>query len=163
MLLMGTAWAQAPKPSTPEVHVDANMNQLMQGIVYPNSNVIFATQTQNPADVKPSAKPAVATDPLTSVFGKWQAVENSALAIAESANLLMLPGRKCSNGADVPLKNADWAEFVREMRSAGMASYKAAQAKNLEEIIASTDGLALACQNCHQKYRDGRRPENRCR
>jgi len=163
VILIATAWAQAPKPATPEVHVDATMNQLMQGIVFPNSNVIFATQTENPADVKTASKPAIATDPLTSVFGKWQAVENSALAIAESANLLMLPGRKCANGVDVPLKNADWAEFVKEMRSAGLASYKAAQAKNLEQIVASTDGLAQSCQNCHQKYRDVRGAENRCR
>ena len=32
------------------------------------------------------------------VYGGWQSVENAALALAESANLLMIPGRMCSNG-----------------------------------------------------------------
>jgi hypothetical protein len=32
---------------------------------------------------------------------KWQAVENSALALAEAANLLTIPGRKFVNGRDV--------------------------------------------------------------
>lgn len=172
ILLMGSGWAQtpasSPQPASKPVaasamRIDANMNQLMQGIVYPNSNVIFSTQTQNPADVKPAARPAVATDPLASSFGKWQAVENSALAIAESANLLMIAGRKCSNGVDVPVKNADWTVFVEELRSAGMTAYKAAQSRNQESMIAATDPLNEACQNCHGKYRNQRNPEDRCR
>ena len=47
----------------------------------------------------------MATDLLASTFGRWQAVENSALGIAELAALLNVPGRKCSNGVEVPLKN----------------------------------------------------------
>src|SRR5262245_39583685 len=43
--------------------VNANLGQLMKGILYPNSNVIFAAQTQNPAQVKPASDPATATDP----------------------------------------------------------------------------------------------------
>jgi hypothetical protein len=36
----------------------------MRGILYPASNVIFAAQNDNPADVKPAKDPATATDPL---------------------------------------------------------------------------------------------------
>src|SRR5215831_21412138 len=42
----------------------ANLSQLMKGILYPNSNVIFAAQSQNPADIKPAGDPSTATDPL---------------------------------------------------------------------------------------------------
>ena len=84
----------------------------MKGVLYPSSNVIFAAQTENPGDVKPAADPAMATNSLASAYGKWQAVENGALAIAETANLLTIPGRKCSNGLDVPLKNADWSKMA---------------------------------------------------
>src|SRR5215470_14294515 len=57
--------------------VMANLSQLMKGVLYPASNVIFAAQSQNPADVKPASDPSLATDPLASTYGKWEAVENS--------------------------------------------------------------------------------------
>src|SRR5262245_47138965 len=90
--------AQAPPPGVPAVQVHGTLDQVMKGILFPSSNVIFAAQSDNPADVKPAADPALATNPLASSYGGWQAVENSSLAIAEAANLLTIPGRKCSNG-----------------------------------------------------------------
>src|SRR4051812_8632245 len=62
----------------PEIH--ANLAQLMRGILYPASNVIFAAQDVNPADVKPAKDPSTSPNPLSSTYGQWQAVENSALA-----------------------------------------------------------------------------------
>jgi cytochrome c556 len=104
----------------------------------------------------------MSTDLLTSSYGKWQAVENSALAIAEVANLLSLPGRKCANGVDVPVQNADWIKFNAQMRDAGMAAYAAAQAKNQDKIIDATDLLTKACQNCHVRYRE-KKAADRCK
>ena len=105
--------AQTPQrgaaPQTPArtaAPVMANLSQLMKGILYPASNVIFAAQSQNPADVKPASDPSLATDPLASTYGKWEAVENSALALNEAANLLTIPGRKCSNGRAACWKRA---------------------------------------------------------
>src|SRR5579872_7137440 len=123
--------AQAQPPALP---VPATLNQLMRGTLYPSANVVFAAQDVNPADIPRAKDPNMATDLLTTVFGKWEAVENSALAIAEVANLLTLPGRKCSNGLDVPVKNADWDKFVQQLRDAGMAAYKAAQAKDQDKM-----------------------------
>lgn len=135
-------------------HPVANLSQLMKGILFPGSNVIFAAQTENPAEVKPATDPALATNPLASTYGKWQAVENSALAIAEGANLLTIPGRKCSNGLDVPLKNADWAKLVQGLRDAGLKVYKAAQARNQDDIVATAGDLTEACDSCHARYRE---------
>src|SRR5579862_7043785 len=61
--------------STPQVK--ANLMQLMRGTLYPASNVIFAAQDQNPADVPPAKDPSTAVNPLASSYGKWEAVENS--------------------------------------------------------------------------------------
>jgi len=36
------------------------------------------------------------------------------LAITEAANLLTLPGRKCSNGMDMPLRSSDWNRLMQE-------------------------------------------------
>src|SRR5690348_14659081 len=107
-------------------HADATLAQLMKGIFFTSSNVVFAAQNVNPADVPPAKDPSVATDPLANSYGKWEAVENSGLALAESSKLLMVPGRKCANGRPVPLANPDWAKFVQGLHDAGMKVYEAA-------------------------------------
>lgn len=154
------AQAQSPPP-TPKV--PANLLQLMRGTLYPESNVVFAAQDTNPADVPHAKDPSMSTDLLTSQYGKWDAVENSALAMAEVSNLLMIPGRKCSNGLDVPLENPDWSKFVQELRDAGMAAYTAAQTKNQDKMTNVSGVLTEACKHCHDRYRDRRRPAERCK
>src|SRR6478735_5839439 len=113
--------AQTPSPTAaPPVY--ANMNQLMRGVLYPEANVVFSAQADNPAEVKfiPGHDPNMSTDPLTSSFGGWQAVENAALALAESATLLTIEGRRCANGVPVPAKDPAWAAFVQQVRDASM-------------------------------------------
>ena len=161
------AQAQLPTPgaatTAPASRAPATLGQLMKGTLYPASNVVFAAQDQNPADVARAKDPNMATDLLASSYGKWEAVENSALAIAEVANLLTLPGRKCANGLDVPLRNADWARFVQQLREAGMTAYTAAQTRNQDKITDAADVMTTACKNCHDKYRDRRKLEDRCK
>ena len=139
----------------------ADLNQLMRGLFFPHSNVLFSTQRQDPAGIKGALEPSGSSDPLTGVFGKWEAVENSALVIAEGADLLMEAGRKCSNGRDVPLAKPDWPRLVNQLREAGMVAFKAAQSKNLDNMIKATDVLNTSCQECHNKYRP-RNNANRC-
>ena len=159
------ARAQSPAagPTAPVPKAPADLAQLMRGTLYPESNVVFAAQDTNPADVKHAADPAMATDLLMSAYGKWQAVENSALAMAEVSSLLMVTGRKCANGLDVPVNNADWPKFVQQLRAAGMAAYTAAQTKNQDKMTEVSDVLTTACKNCHDRYRDRRRPAERCK
>src|SRR5688572_23569056 len=98
--------AQTPAAG-PDQRLPANMNQLMRGVLYPAANVVFSAQAENPADVKPGPlhDPNMSTDPLTSTFGGWLAVENAALALAESATLVSLEGRACANGVVAPTKD----------------------------------------------------------
>jgi hypothetical protein len=160
LLLLAAAVAQAQSPSA--LPVPANLVQLMRGTLYPESNVVFAAQDVNPGDVPHAKDPAMATDPLASQYGKWEAVENNALAIAEVANLLMLPGRKCLNGVDVPVKNPDWAKFVQQLRDAGMTAYAAAQAKSQDKIVDAAGVMTEACASCHIKYRE-KKLADRCK
>lgn len=148
---------------TPQTRVIANLLQLMRGTLFPESNVIFSAQEQNPAKVPPAKDPSAATDPLANTYGQWQAVENSALAIAETANLLIIPGRKCSSGIDVPLKNVDWAKFVDRLRDAALSAYQAAQSKNQDAITDASGTLSEACANCHDKYREKEDLADRCK
>jgi len=156
--------AQSP-PANATQQVHADLNQLMRGVLYPAANVVLSAQADNPAEVKlaPGHDPSMSTDPLTSSFGGWQAVENAALALAESANLLLMPGRSCSNGVPVPTKDPGWAAFVQDVRDASMKAYKAAQAKDQDAIIELSEPLSATCSNCHRKWRDRRTPDNRCK
>ena len=160
--------AQTPTPAKAKAapapaRNPATLAQLMKGILFPNSNVVFFAQADNPAAVPPAKDPALATNPLASSYGKWEAVENSSLAIVEAANLLTVPGRKCSNGRAVPVTNADWPKLVQGLRSAGMTAYKAAQAKDQDKILDAADVITTACSNCHDKYREKPTPADRCK
>ena len=153
---VGFAMAQAPTGRgaaalQPRVH--ANMLQLMRGVLYPASNVIFTAQSDDPASFKPATRPSTSSDPFTSVYGGWEAVENSGMALAESANLLIIP-RPCANGKAAPIQNADWQMWVQELRDAGMAVYNAGQAKDEDVVLEVADKLATACLHCHAKYRN---------
>jgi hypothetical protein len=167
--ISGSLMAQTPAPARPTAaasqkpQVVATLAQLMKGILFPASNVIFAAQSDNPADVPPAKDPSMSTNPLASTYGKWEAVENSSLALVEAANLLILPGRKCSNGQAVPLQNADWTKLVQGLRDAGMTAYKAAQSKNQDKILEAADVLTTACANCHEKYREKPTLAARCK
>src|ERR1043165_7104925 len=105
-----TAQTPQPPPARTGQQVHANLNQLMRGVLYPAANVVFSAQADNPGEVKfiPGHDPNMSTDPLPSSFGGWMAVENAALALAESANLLTISGRSCSNGVPVPTKDPAW-------------------------------------------------------
>ncbi len=172
-IFAGMAGAQAPvaapKPAAAKPaaaagpYVNATLAQLMKGIFYPSSNVIFAAQDVNPNDVKPAKDPSTAPNPLESAYGKWEAVENAGLALADAANLLTLPGRKCSNGLPMPLRNADWPKLVAGLRDAGLKVYEAAKAKDQDKILDVAETMTTACSNCHDKYREKPEPAQRCK
>jgi hypothetical protein len=104
LLLVGTAIAQAP---------GGNLKQVMRSVLLPNSNIIFEFQSITPKNDM-----------------QWQTVAKAAIAIQESANLILLPGRLRSNGQPAPVQAADY------------------------DISNCTDLLSEACDNCHKIYRD---------
>ena len=155
------AKAAPAAPKAPAIPM-ANLGQLMKGILYINSNVIFLAQGTDPAKVAQAKDPSVSTDALSSTYGKWEAVENSSLALIESARLLTVPGRKCANGRAVPVGNPDWAKFAQGVREAGAVAYNAAKAKDQDKILDAADAITTACSNCHDKYREKPTLAERC-
>ena len=150
------ALTQAPtgrSAAAQQPRVYASMLQVMRGVLYPASNVIFTAQIDDPASFKPADHTSTSSDPFTSTYGGWEAVENSGMALAEAANLLIIP-RACGNGKPAPVGNADWQLWVQELRDAGMAVYKAGQAKDSDVVLQAADTLATACLHCHAKYRN---------
>ena len=103
----------------------------------PNSDIIFAIQSKPPKTEM-----------------EWQAVVNAAVALEETSNLIMIPGRIRSNGQPVPVQAADYAKFAAALAPAGRECMKAALVKNQDAIGNCTDTLSGACDNCHKVYRD---------
>lgn len=155
MLLVGACTpAPAPAPAALPQEVKGTLNQVMRGILYPNSNIIFDAQDKNPAAETDPNDPTDAVHVFHSTYGGWESVENASVALAEAANLVSLPGRTCANGKPVPLGDDVFQQGLAGLREVSMASLKAAQAKNMDQMLDIADKLTRACAFCHDVYRD---------
>ena len=129
------------------------VNQLMRSIFFPLANTLFYAQADDPAALPRDPMPSASTNSLTGLYGGWQAIENSALALAESAELLRIPGRMCSNGEVPAVESADWIRFVDDTRQKSLAAYEAALTKDMDAIVLASGDLSEACLACHRVYR----------
>ena len=120
--MVGSAQAPAPakpapaKPAAPAAarvtaKVQGNLAQVMRGILFPNSNIIFDAQNNDPTKKKEDPQ-------FGNPYAGWQSVENAAIALAEASNLLIIPGRMCSNGKPAPNNQPDWPKLVQGLLQA---------------------------------------------
>ena len=156
------AQAPAAKPPAPAAARPlGNLAQVMRAILFPNSNIIFFTQTDNPADAKKPLDVTFGT--FANVYTGWQVVENAAIALNESADLILKPGRVCSNGLPAPVGRADYRKFAQGLRDAGTAALKAAQTKDMDKMVEAAGTVSEACENCHTVYREKPDLKDRCK
>jgi hypothetical protein len=133
VLVLGTAFAhgQAPTPAarnaSPATARVGTMSELMVHIIYPTSDAVFYVSSRTPE-----------TDE------QWKELQAKTLTLAESANLLMMPGRT---------RPGQWNRDSRQMLDAAWAAFKAAKAKNLAGVEAVSDQLYESCVACHKAYR----------
>lgn len=107
----------------------ATMKEIMLDLIHPASNdVLLITFRGGPKDDK-----------------EWAVVRRGAVTLAESANLLMMPGRVRDQ--------ADWMKDAKALADAGSAVYKAALAKDANALAGLTDALDASCTACHKQYR----------
>ena len=113
----------------------STMSDLMVKIIYPASDALFYITTREPK-----------------TEAEWVELQGKALAVAESANLLMMPGRARDQDR--------WIQDAVLMLDAGRAAFRAAKAKDVAALEALSDQLYTSCTSCHQHYRPnyGRRP-----
>ena len=102
--------AAGPPPATLP---PGNMAQVMRGILFPSSNLLFNVQNQDPGEQKVGWSPGGPTafswvDWGAGIYSGWELVDYAAIALAESTPLLLTPGRRCENGKPVPVERADW-------------------------------------------------------
>ena len=129
-VLATAALAQAPAAPRPTFQAVGTMRQLMIDIIYPTSDAIFYVDREPPKNQH-----------------DWDVLRTEALTLAESGNLLMMEGRARDQ------KN--WIMESKMLVDIGGKAYKAAQAKDLDGILALNDSLNAACVVCHYQYRPG--------
>jgi S-disulfanyl-L-cysteine oxidoreductase SoxD len=164
------ATATATAPTTGRVFPPVgNVAQLMRGIFFTNSNLIFTVQTHDPAEKVAPPKPDAQgggfswVDWGAGIYGGWQLIDNAAVAIADVSPLLLTPGLRCENGREAPVNDPDWIKFTEQMIAVSKQVYRISQTRSQEAVSDATGDLADACAACHGVYRDvrgqGRAPD----
>jgi mono/diheme cytochrome c family protein len=136
---------------------EGNLAELMRAIAFPNANIIFNVQIKDPGaqpKKQPASSPFDYVEWGTTVYPGWLAIDQAAVAITETAPLLLTPGRRCQNGRAVPVDRPDWKKYVDELVEVGKLARRTAQARNFEGFIDVSEKLNDACANCHKVYRD---------
>jgi hypothetical protein len=130
LLLACAAVAQAPT-----YQVVGSVSQIMLSMSYPMSDSLLYIERNPPKNDR-----------------DWTAIQYDALMLAESGNLLMMPGRARDQEG--------WIRDARLMVEAGAAALKAARAKDMAAILALNDQIVNSCVTCHMDYRPNyrRRP-----
>lgn len=127
-----------PRPvDTPATTPIASIKQIMNGIVMPNATVVYD-----------AVGTTISGDRVEETFPRndkeWAAVSDSAAALVESGNLLLLGDRAVDNG--------DWVRMTREFISAGKVVLEAAEEKKADGIFMAGGDLNATCDSCHEKY-----------
>ncbi|HSP66265.1 MAG TPA: cytochrome c [Bryobacteraceae bacterium] len=151
------AAAAGTSRSLPAAPPEGNLAELMRAIAFPNSNILFNVQLKDPgaqAKKPPASAPFDYVEWGSTIYPGWLAIDQAAVALTETAPLLLTPGRRCQNGRPVPVDRADWKQYVEELAEVGKLAHRASQARNFDAFIDISEKLNDACANCHKVYRD---------
>jgi hypothetical protein len=121
LLVMLIQSPAAPRPV-------GSMGDLMRLVIYPTSDAVFYISTRVPK-----------TD------SEWSDLQAKTLMLAESGNLLMLPG--------LARDRERWIADSQLMLDAGAAAFKAAKQRDVAALEAVNDALYQSCVTCHRHYR----------
>ena len=115
----------------------ASVKQIMNGIVGPAATVVYKAVGETET-IKGVERWAPKTD------AEWEAVGNSAAALVESGNLLLMGSRV--------VDQQDWVKLSRMMIEGGNQALAAVQARNAAGVMASGETINNSCDACHDKY-----------
>jgi len=75
---------------------------------------------------------------------EWEEAESGALSLAETTNLLLLPGRRVADPA--------WDKSVDAVRKIALEAAKAAEKHDKSAFMAAGSQLDDACDSCHIRF-----------
>ena len=118
----------------------ASVKQIMKGIVAPAATTVFEAVSTT-VSFRGTEEKAPHTE------AEWEEVGNSAAALIESGNLLLMGSRAIDQG--------DWVKMSQALIDAGKGALRATQAKSPEQVLTAGEAVNASCDNCHRKYQRG--------
>jgi len=133
LLLLSACAGQGDAPPYKPI---ADTKLLMASLIDPNADILWdAVGTIVDKDGTHNIRPQSDQD--------WEKVRNSAVAVTEAGNLLMMVPRT---------KDAEWTRLAQGLVDTGAHALKATQAKNADDLFDAGAEIYAVCSNCHAKY-----------
>jgi cytochrome c556 len=159
--------SQKPQPPAEAAPVGpvpaASIQEIMKAVVEPASNGVW----KPPESINDPASKATQTEKDAA----WLAVRHAAVTLSESANLLVVPGRKTvaaggkiqDEGQAGNLPSAEiqkliegdpaaFAKYAKALQDATLETMTAIDAKNADALTEKGGRIDEACEACHLKY-----------
>ena len=135
--------APAP-PAPPSFNTTIPLRDLMSHVIDPNTDVVWAASgvvvdLQGEHDLSPRTDAA------------WAKVRDAAAVVAESGNLLLLPGRL--------RPGKTWTDQARQLSTLGLAAMKAVDDRDKGAMLRIGGDIHDACEECHRVYALGEAPK----
>jgi hypothetical protein len=121
----------------PPFQTTANMMDLMENVIDPAADGIWEA-VGTVITMEGTFEKFPATD------DEWAGVRGSAIQLAESGNLLMLPSR--SGGS------ADWNNHAKALIDQSNRALKAIEAKDKDALFTIGGDIYDACTACHNQF-----------
>jgi hypothetical protein len=121
----------------PPFQTTVNMHDLMNNVLDPAADEIWES-VGTVITMEGAFEKAPSTD------DEWAGLKGSAMRLAESGNLLLLPAR--SGG------NPDWIKNALALIEQSNRALKAAEAKDKDAIFTIGGDIYDACTNCHKQF-----------
>lgn len=151
-----------PAPVTPDYTVTATIKDLMLGVIDPSADVVWLAVSFVNGD-----NGIVETRPRNDM--EWAAIRRGAVALAESTNLLQMPGRRVAAPGEksetpgvelepeemdalIAKDRAAWNRHAKDLNTATMEALAAIDAKDADKLFEVGESIEAACEACHKSY-----------
>ena len=168
LALIAACQGQSPAPAAraapaePTYLPTATIKDLMLSIVDPSADVVWLSVTTIVDE-----KGLVETMPKTDE--EWKKVRQGAIALAEAANLLKMPGRRVAQPGEksdtpgvelepeemdvlIAKDRAAWHERATHLHDAAIDVIGAIDARDGNKVFELGEQIEEACENCHKQY-----------
>ncbi len=136
LLVTLAACGQQQQATGPQYEVATDIRHTMELIIDPAADMIW--------DSAGSIITAAGEQDLApATIEGWARVEAAAAVLAESGNLLMMPGRSAGT---------DWNEYASSLISTGKLAMAAAEQKNADALFDAGGQIYQVCLACHNQY-----------
>jgi len=161
MIVAGLLGCESSPPPS-ELRPVATVRNIMADMIAPSADVLWSA-------IQTVETPDGYVDKAPETDEEWASLRHSATTMVESANLLLMDGRRVapegataaapgyelepdSIAALIAADRAHWVELVHELQESGRVFLEAIDARDATPLFDAGDGLNVACEDCHQTF-----------